>query len=158
MSVTTLEISVPDRERVIKAAIQAKEYAYSRYSKFRVGAALLSVDGQVIKGCNVENASYGGTICAERTAFVKAVSEGVTSFTALAVTSDVRAPLSPCGLCRQVIREFCAQKMPIFLVPADYEARVAKGETDGGIKETSIEELLPHSFGPEDLELPRVPA
>lgn len=158
MSVSTFELTVPDRDRVIRAAIQAKEFAYSRYSKFRVGAALLTVDGQIIKGCNVENASYGGTICAERTAFVKAVSEGVTSFTALAVTSDVASAISPCGICRQFIREFCAQKMPILLVPADYDARLAKGEADGGVKETSIAELLPQSFGPEELELPRQPA
>ena len=68
--------------------------------------------------------------------------------------SDVASALSPCGLCRQVIREFCKQAMPILLVPADYEARIAKGEADG-ILETSIGELLPHSFGPEDLERPR---
>ncbi|GJE85378.1 cytidine deaminase [Phanerochaete sordida] len=157
MSATTLELSVPDKERVIRAAIEAKEFAYSRYSKFRVGAALLTVDGQIIKGCNVENASYGGTICAERTAFVKAVSDGVTSFTALAVTSDVPDAISPCGICRQFIREFCAQRMPIFLVPGDYDARLAKGEGDGGVKESSIAELLPQSFGPEDLEKPRHP-
>ncbi|KIP07230.1 hypothetical protein PHLGIDRAFT_89848 [Phlebiopsis gigantea 11061_1 CR5-6] len=157
MSVSTWEISVPDKERLIKAAFEAKQFAYSRYSKFRVGAALLTADGQIIKGANVENASYGGTICAERTALVKAVSEGITAFTALAVTTDVASPLSPCGFCRQFIREFCAQTMPILLVPADYEARVAKGEPEG-ILETSIAELLPHSFGPEELELPRQPS
>ena len=69
--------------------------------------------------------------------------------------SDVASPLSPCGLCRQVIREFCAQTMPILRVPCDYEKRLAKGEPDGGVKETSIAALLPDSFGPEDLERPR---
>ena len=69
--------------------------------------------------------------------------------------SDVASPLSPCGLCRQVIREFCAQAMPILLVPCDYEKRLANGEPDGGVKETSIAALLPDSFGPEDLERPR---
>ncbi|KAI0081086.1 cytidine deaminase [Panus rudis PR-1116 ss-1] len=154
MSVSTWTLDVPAKEQLIKAAIEAKEFAYSRYSNFRVGAALLSADGKIIKGANIENASYGGTICAERTAIVKAVSEGTKAFTALAVVTDVAQPLSPCGMCRQVIREFCAQTMPILLVPADYAERVAKGESDG-ILETSIGELLPHSFGPEDLELPR---
>ncbi|KAL4246798.1 Cytidine deaminase [Abortiporus biennis] len=157
MSASTWSLSITDRERLIKAAFEAKEFAYSRYSKFRVGAALLSTDGQIIKGANIENASYGGTICAERTAFVKAVSEGTRSFSALAVVTDVASPLSPCGMCRQVIREFCAQDMPILLVPSDYDSRIAKGEKDG-ILETSIAELLPHSFGPEELELPREPS
>ncbi|KAI0782845.1 cytidine deaminase [Abortiporus biennis] len=157
MSASTWSLSITDRERLIKAAFEAKEFAYSRYSKFRVGAALLSTDGQIIKGANIENASYGGTICAERTAFVKAVSEGTRSFSALAVVTDVASPLSPCGMCRQVIREFCAQNMPILLVPSDYDSRIAKGEKDG-ILETSIAELLPHSFGPEELELPREPS
>lgn len=134
----------------------------------------------------------GGTICAERTAIVKAVvcrpfhvfcilsyraspqSEGTKSFLALAVVTyvsfyfcvylfnklalkygrDVASALSPCGMCRQVIREFCAQTMPILLVPSDYTERITRGES-GGILETSIAELLPHSFGPEHLELPR---
>lgn len=65
------------------------------------------------------------------------------------------AAISPCGICRQFIREFCAQNMPIYLIPADYKERLGKGEADGGILETSIAGLLPHSFGPEDLELPR---
>ncbi|KAK7685858.1 hypothetical protein QCA50_011205 [Cerrena zonata] len=154
MSVSTWALDVPSRDKLIKAAIEAKEFAYAKYSKFRVGAALLSTDGQIIKGANIENASYGGTICAERTAIVKAVSEGTKSFVALAVVTDVASALSPCGMCRQVIREFCAQNMPILLVPSDYSERIAKGQSDG-ILETSIAELLPHSFGPEHLELPR---
>jgi len=120
-----------------------------------VGAALLSASGEIVKGANIENASYGGTICAERTAIVKAVSEGIKSFVALAVVTDVKSAISPCGMCRQVLREFCALKMPVYLVPADYQQRLASGEEDGGIKTTSIGELLPDSFGPEDLELPR---
>ncbi|KAI0656373.1 cytidine deaminase [Cubamyces menziesii] len=155
MSASTWALQPTDRERLIRAAIEAKEFAYSRYSHFRVGAALLTTTGEIIKGANVENASYGGTICAERTALVKAVSEGVRSFTALAVVSDVLSAISPCGMCRQVIREFCAQNMPILLVPADYEERLTSGIGDGGVKETSIAQLLPDSFGPEDLELPR---
>ncbi|KAI0090452.1 cytidine deaminase [Irpex rosettiformis] len=155
MSVSTWAISPPEKEKLISAAFEAKKFAYSKYSKFRVGAALLSTNGEVIKGANIENASYGGTICAERTALVKAISEGIASFTALAVVTDVASALSPCGLCRQFIREFCAQTMPIYLVPADYYEKVQKGDINGGILETSIGELLPHSFGPEELDLPR---
>ncbi|KZV60416.1 cytidine deaminase [Peniophora sp. CONT] len=151
MSVSTWSISHTDRQRLIEAAISAKDGSYSPYSKFRVGAALLSADGQIIKGANIENASYGGTICAERTALVKAVSEGTKSFVALAVTSDVDDAISPCGICRQVIREFCALKMPILLVPSGYDASAAEDR----VLETTIDALLPHSFGPEHLELPR---
>ncbi|PIL28385.1 hypothetical protein GSI_09536 [Ganoderma sinense ZZ0214-1] len=149
MSATTFSIRVEDRTRLIQAAFEAKEFAYSKYSNFRVGASLLTPSGEIIKGANIENASYG------KTAFVKAVSEGKSSFTALAVVTDVASPLSPCGMCRQVIREFCKQQMPILLVPCDYETRLANGEPDGGVKETSIAALLPDSFGPEDLERPR---
>ncbi|KDQ61963.1 hypothetical protein JAAARDRAFT_31453 [Jaapia argillacea MUCL 33604] len=157
MTSKTTSISAADRERLIEAAIQAKQFAYSPYSKFRVGAAFLTTTGEIVKGANIENASYGGTICAERTAIVKAVSEGIKSFVALAVVTDVKAALSPCGLCRQVIREFCSLKMPIFLAPADYFERKANAKEDGddGVKERTLEELLPDSFGPEDLELPR---
>ncbi|KAJ7644042.1 cytidine deaminase [Roridomyces roridus] len=177
MSARVWAMSVEQRQDLIKAAFEgdleissglisssanvAKKNAYSPYSKFAVGAALLAADGTIYKGVNVENASYGGTICAERTAIVKAVSEGTTSFIALAVTTDVPAAISPCGMCRQVIREFCAQDMPILLVPGDYpkppgdESEGKPGVTEGGVKETSIAELLPDSFGPEHLELPR---
>ncbi|KAI0308704.1 cytidine deaminase-like protein [Amylostereum chailletii] len=149
MSAEAWTLRIEDRERLIQAANEAKQGAYNPYSKFRVGAALLATDGSIIKGANIENASYGGTICAERTAFVKAVSEGTRSFVALVVTTDVEKALSPCGICRQVIREFCALKMPVLLVPAGYTPE------KGGILETTVEGLLPHSFGPEDLELPR---
>jgi len=146
-----MTLPTKDRERLIRAAIEAKDGAYAPYSKFRVGAALLTPDGRIVKGANVENASYGGTICAERTAIVKAVSEGTRSFVALAVNTDVAQPLSPCGICRQVVREFCALKMPILLVPAGYPS--ADDSVD--LLETTVEGLLPHSFGPDALELPR---
>ncbi|TCD60953.1 hypothetical protein EIP91_009268 [Steccherinum ochraceum] len=163
MSTNVWSLAVPDRDRLIKAAFEAKEFAYSKYSNFRVGAALLSTDNQIIKGANIENASYGkwDDLCRENGtrkggAHIPAYqSDGTKSFTALAVVTDVAQPLSPCGMCRQFIREFCAQNMPILMVPADYDERLAKGEADGGILETSIAELLPHSFGPEHLELPR---
>ncbi|PVF93926.1 cytidine deaminase [Serendipita vermifera] len=151
-------ISRDQRVKLIEAAIQAKEGAYCPYSKFRVGAALLTPDGTIIKGANIENASYGGTICAERTAIVKAVSEGSRSFVALAVTTDVPSSISPCGICRQVLREFCALQMPVYLVPAGYDPTKHEGTTDEKLKplETSIEGLLPHSFGPEHLTVPRL--
>ncbi|KAG6891129.1 hypothetical protein C0992_010424 [Termitomyces sp. T32_za158] len=155
-----LSLPLESREKLIQAAIEAKEFAYNRYSNFRVGAALLATDGTIIKGANIENASYGGTICAERTAIVKAVSEGTRSFIAIAIVSDVAAPISPCGICRQVLREFCSLKMPVLLVPGDYPQPSTgeapkPGYSEGGVRDTTLGELLPDSFGPEDLERPR---
>ncbi|KAL5531140.1 hypothetical protein ACEPAG_4016 [Sanghuangporus baumii] len=137
--------------RLIKAAVEAKEFAYCRYSKFRVGAALLSKSGNVIKGSNIENASYGGTICAERTALIKAVSEGIREFRALAVTTDVPSVISPCGMCRQVIREFCSLDMPVFLVPGNYLDDGVEKSEKVDIKTMTVGQLLPESFGPEHL-------
>jgi len=142
----TPTLSDSERESIIKAAISAKAFTYSPYSKFPVGAAFLSTSGKMITGCNVENASFGGTICAERTAIVKAVSEGIKEFKALAVTTDIPECVSPCGICRQVIREFCQPEMPILLVPGNYEE---DGNTE--IKVMTLEQLLPMSFGPEHL-------
>ncbi|KAJ8586376.1 cytidine deaminase [Rhizopogon salebrosus TDB-379] len=142
-------IVTSSRDRLLQAAVEAKTFAHVPYSKFRVGAALLTQDGEIIRGANIENASYGGTICAERTAIVKAVSEGKVKFAALAVTTDVASPIAPCGMCRQVIREFCPLNMPILLAASDYSKR------DDGVKECTLEQLLPHSFGPEDLERDR---
>jgi len=163
MSARAWTLSVDDRDKLIKGAFEAKKGTYCPYSKFPVGAALLATDGTLILGANIENASYGGTICAERTAIVKAVSEGKRSFVGLAVATDLAEPCSPCGICRQVIREFCALDMPILLVPGDYpqqpmEDRDNKkdpGITHGGVRETTVGDLLPFSFGPEHLELPR---
>ncbi|KAI9571996.1 cytidine deaminase [Boletus coccyginus] len=160
-----LPIDSESREELIQTAIKVKSYAYAPYSNFRVGAALLCTDGSVIKGCNVENASYGGAICAERTAIVKAVSEGKKDFVAMAITTDVPTALSPCGICRQVLREFCPLDTPILLVPADYPQKPQEGSegedsegTQGGVRVETVGGLLPLSFGPEALELPREPA
>lgn len=95
-----------DRDRLVTAARAAREHAVAGFSHFKVGAALETADGQVITGCNVENATYGLTVCAERVAMFKALSEGHRSFVAVAVVADTEAPTPPCGACRQILWEF----------------------------------------------------
>ena len=130
---TELEI-----QKLIDCAIKARENAYSPYSHFAVGAALLCEDGTLYEGCNIENASYGLTNCAERTAIFKAVSEGHIKFKALAVVADTEGPCAPCGACRQVMAEF---KIPLIIM----------GNLMGNIKIVTIEELLPFSFSECDV-------
>eukprot|EP00835_Amoeboradix_gromovi_P005743 NODE_575_length_6553_cov_0.185156.p4 type:complete len:135 gc:universal NODE_575_length_6553_cov_0.185156:678-274(-) len=120
-------------------ALEAKEMAYAPYSKFRVGCALITSNGKIFLGCNVENASYGGCICAERTAIVKAVSEGHVNFKAIGVITDLKYPATPCGICRQFIREFGAS------------TTIYCFGMDGSFLVKTVDQLLPHSFGPEDL-------
>ncbi len=127
-----------DKE-LIAAAIAAAEHAYIPYSKYRVGAALLTADGAVYGGCNIECASYSPTVCAERTALFKAVSEGQRHFAAIAVVT--RDGGSPCGVCRQMLFEF-APRMRVLL--ADLEGQHHQS--------TTVAELLPHGFGPANLE------
>jgi cytidine deaminase len=127
-------------EQLVDEAIQARKHAYVPYSRFPVGAALVTSDGQVFRGCNVENASYGLCNCAERTAVFKAVSEGVHRFAAVAVVADTDGPVSPCGACRQVLSEFCAPEVPVYLA-----------DMKGNIRETTVGELLPGAFGKEDV-------
>ncbi|KAM6497523.1 Cytidine deaminase-like protein [Amanita muscaria] len=165
MSVRAWTLSVEERTKLIDGAFEGKKGFYAPYSNFPVGAALLTSDGTIIKGANIENASYGATICAERTAIVKAVSEGIRSFIGLAVVTNVASPLSPCGMCRQVLREFCSLTMPVLLVPSDYpQSNLPKDDpskpgtiTEGGVRETTVGALLPDSFGPGELDLPRKP-
>ncbi len=135
-----------ERERLIDLALAARENAYAPYSGYAVGAALLTADGRVFQGCNIENASYGATNCAERTAFYKAVSEGVRDFVALAVIGGKIgcAPTDyayPCGICRQVMQEFCTKEFQIFAAISgrDYKA-------------FSLGELLPYGFGGEQIQ------
>ncbi|PTX64871.1 cytidine deaminase [Melghirimyces profundicolus] len=128
------------KDRLIKEAIAARERAYVPYSGFPVGAALLTEDGKVFTGCNVENASYGLTNCAERTALFKAVSEGKKKFVAIAVTADTKGPVSPCGACRQVMVELCTPGTKVYL-----------SNLNGDVKETTVEKLLPGAFHKEDL-------
>jgi len=130
---TELEI-----QKLMNRAIKARENAYSPYSHFAVGAALLCEDGTLYEGCNIENASYGLTNCAERTAIFKAVSEGHIKFKALAVVADTEGPCAPCGACRQVMAEF---KIPLIIM----------GNLMGNIKIVTIEELLPFSFSECDV-------
>ncbi|GAA99363.1 uncharacterized protein L969DRAFT_16667 [Mixia osmundae IAM 14324] len=139
---------------LIAGALKARDAAYCPYSDFRVGACLLADTGVFFMGCNVENASYGGTICAERTAVVKAVSEGARRFRAIAVATDLNEACSPCGLCRQVLREFMPQEAPILLVipaHADAQGQAVEVQTIS----SSMAALLPMSFGPEHLDKPR---
>jgi len=125
---------------LIAEALKAREFAYVPYSKFKVGAALLTEDGKVYKGCNIENAAYSLCNCAERTALFKAYSEGEKSFKMLAVAADTPGPVSPCGACRQVISELCSPNMPVILT-----------NLNGQIKEMTVQELLPGAFSSEDL-------
>ena len=132
-----------DKE-LLTLAIEARKMSYSPYSNFRVGAALLGKSGKVYKGCNVENAGYSPTNCAERTAVFKAVSEGEREFTAIAIVGGLGDTLSelcaPCGVCRQVLAEFCEQDFRIVLGTPDC------------IKVYTLAELLPLSFGKADLK------
>ena len=121
------------------AALAARAHAWAPYSRFQVGAALLCADGTVYSGCNVENASYGLTICAERTALVKAVSEGHRRFVAIAIATDMAEPATPCGMCRQALSEF-ADDLPIVLI-----------NTTGARRELTLSALLPGAFKPEAL-------
>lgn len=140
-----MEEKIRDRE-LMQAAIEAREQAYAPYSGYLVGAALLAADGEIYPGCNIENASYGATNCAERTAFFKAVSQGKKEFRTIAVVGGRRElgqgeifpdMAYPCGICRQVMREFCG---PDF--------RILVGRSAEDYQEYTLEELLPESFGP----------
>ena len=122
-----------DNELVAKAK-EALEYSYSPYSHFAVGAALLSADGQVFTGCNIENASFGGTNCAERTAIFKGVHEGNREIQAIAVVGDIKAYTYPCGICRQVMSEFFNSDTRIII------------EEGSGLKIYTMSEILPDSF------------
>lgn len=124
----------PSSERVLQAAIQVRAHAYAPYSKFQVGAALEDSDGRIHTGCNVENASYGLTNCAERTAVFKAVSEGARRFRRIAVAADTAKLTPPCGACRQVLWEICGDIEVVML------------NLNGEIETLHLKDLLPRPF------------
>ena len=132
-------------QELVKTALSMRKMSYTPYSHFNVGAALLSADGKIYTGCNIENASYTPTNCAERTAFFKAISEGVKDFTAIAIAGGKEDATEldycpPCGVCRQVMSEFCKDDFKILLV---------KSETE--YKEYTLTELVPERFTPNNL-------
>ncbi len=132
-------------QELFEMAVKARKFSYSPYSDFKVGAALLAKNGAVYTGCNIENAAYTPCNCAERTAFFKAVSEGVTEFEKIAIVGgkDEIAPMTaPCGVCRQVMMEFCN--------PKTFMVVMVKSENE--LVELTLEEIFPYGFGPENLE------
>ena len=134
-------------EELVREALRMRGYAYVPYSGFCVGAALLTWEGKIYTGCNIENASYTPTNCAERTAFFKAVSEGERNFRAIAIAGGAEGAVEldycpPCGVCRQVMMEFCDEKtFQVILVKSETEYRVM-----------TLEELFPLGFGPKNVQ------
>ena len=135
-----------DIKKLAQESIAAKEFAYTPYSHFRVGAALLTKDGGIYRGCNIENAAYTPTNCAERTAFFKAVSEGVKEFDAICIVGGKNGVLTeyapPCGVCRQVMMEFCDPEQFQIILATDVEHYDIY----------TVKELLPLGFGPGNLK------
>lgn len=133
-------------EDLIDAALEARAFAYTPYSHYAVGAALLAADGSVYCGCNIENSSYGATSCAERTAFFKAVSEGQRDFVAIAIVGgrEGQEPARyahPCGICRQVMQEFCNRNFRIYV-----------GKSREDYREYTLDEILPFGFGGDSMQ------
>ncbi len=129
-----------NKEELIEIARKARENAYAPYSNFKVGAALLTKSGKVVTGCNVENSSYGASMCAERVAVFKAISEGEKEFAEIAVITDAEEPAMPCGMCRQVLAEFSPR------------IKVYAANLRGKVIETTLDKLLPYAFTKEDLQ------
>ncbi|NOX67126.1 MAG: cytidine deaminase [Chlorobi bacterium] len=129
-----------DYKKLADQAKKAKGMSYSPYSKFRVGAALLTQDGKVYRGANVENASYGLTMCAERTAAFAAKIAGENDFSAIAIASDSKDFIPPCGACRQVLLELCGKELDVIITNGNDEQKVFK-----------VKDLIPFSFGDEQL-------
>lgn len=128
-------------EKLSKLANEMLDVAYVPYSNFPVGAVLVTKNGEIFTGCNIENASYPLSNCAERTAMFKAISEGEREFETILVTGETEDPISPCGACRQVMAEFCEADMPVILT-----------NKKGDIKETTVSALLPGAFKEKDMD------
>ena len=140
-------LTMAEIQGLIRKAVEARKNSYSPYSHYQVGAALLAADGQTITGCNIENAAYTPTNCAERTAFFRAVSEGIRAFRAIVVVGSPEGDTLtqyayPCGVCRQVMMEFCD--------PSAFQVIVARSEEDYRV--LALNELLPEGFGPDNLK------
>lgn len=129
------------KDEWLKEVIEAQSRAYTPYSKFNVGALLVTDDDEYIYGANIENASYPATICAERSALVSAYSNNITKFKALVVVTDADAPASPCGICRQVMKELCDDDMPVYLT-----------SKSGEVIKRTVDDLLPLGFSGKDME------
>lgn len=131
-----------NKKELCSVAVNAMSNSYSPYSDYMVGAALLCDNGKIYSGCNIENAAYGPTVCAERTAIFKAVSEGERNFCAIAVAGgkngEIQGAFPPCGVCRQVMAEFCGEDFLVFVVTGK-----------DSFKEFTLKELLPEAFGPK---------
>ncbi|EPQ32293.1 uncharacterized protein PFL1_00490 [Pseudozyma flocculosa PF-1] len=195
MDAADLRLIADKKHDLLEAAQEARKLAYAPYSKFRVGAALLLKWGEIILGANMENASYGGTVCAERTAIAKAMMRSTSlsvdeaasgrkveagDIIAVAVASDLEGSCSPCGFCRQVIREFCSVHTRVLMVGRNWSRQSAQSATgtapssqqqqqqqqqvedrqgkefdEANVECVTLDYLLPMSFGPEDLDKPR---
>jgi cytidine deaminase len=141
ISITGNKEGMPvDYQELISTALKFREKAYVPYSNFKVGAAVITEDGTIFGGCNIENASYGATNCAERTAIFKAISEGHNSIKAIAIVGDTSTHTYPCGICRQVMAEFADGTIPVILI---------KNQQDYIVK--TLEEVLPGAFTKRDL-------
>ena len=132
-----------ETDLLLDKAQEARDHSYAPYSRYRVGAALLTADGQIYQGCNIENAGFTPTVCAERTAFFKAIYDGHRAFRAIAVIATGEEMGFPCGVCRQVMAEFCGGD---FLVVTANQDRTR-------VDASAFETLLPHTFGPKDLNV-----
>ena len=134
-----MEITENELQSLARTALKARSYSYVPYSHFAVGAALMTEDGRIYRGCNIENAAYSVAVCAERTAIYRAVSSGETEFDAIAVVSDSPNPAAPCGSCLQVMAEFGV-------------SRIIMSNLNGDTEEMTIGELLPKAFSKENME------
>ena len=137
------QLTQAEIDLLLDKAEEARDHSYAPYSRYHVGAALLTADGQIYQGCNIENAGYSPSICAERTAFTKAVYDGQRAFRAIAVIATGEKIGFPCGVCRQVMAEFCDEDFIIVTANRDRSQ----------VNVSDFETLLPHSFGPKNLDV-----